>query len=52
MANDYQAVYRKLVDGETRPALRGRGHAVDRAPVDPIPYHRGLLGPVGNVPAA
>jgi glycosyltransferase involved in cell wall biosynthesis len=52
MANDYQAVYRKLVDGETRPALRGWGHAVDRAPVDPIPYHRGLLGPVGNVPAA
>jgi glycosyltransferase involved in cell wall biosynthesis len=52
MARDYQAVYRKLVDGEARPTLRDRGHAAGRVPVDPIPYRRGLLGPFGSVPAA
>ncbi len=47
MARDYQAVYRKLVAGDARPArlgaLFGECHPGQR-----VPFHCGVLGPVGS----
>jgi glycosyltransferase involved in cell wall biosynthesis len=52
MARDYLAVYRGLVDDEGSPAPHDQAGEAARGPAGPIPYHVGLLGPMGSIPAA
>jgi glycosyltransferase involved in cell wall biosynthesis len=45
MARDYEAVYRRLVAGD-EPRARHRSGAAECDLCLPIPFHRGLLGPI------
>jgi glycosyltransferase involved in cell wall biosynthesis len=50
MANDYLAVYRDLIGGETQPSPPACGRGDGRATCYPEPIHHpyGLLGPIGT----
>ncbi|WP_406696827.1 glycosyltransferase family 4 protein [Singulisphaera sp. Ch08] len=52
MARDYLEVYRKLVEGESRPTSLDGESTDGRGPADPIHHRRALLGPIGGLPPA